>query len=120
MTPARRPRTVERKGAPHHETEIGSACITTSEEDHARTDGDHGRARRRAGCALACADDSRRGRHLTTGEIGLRALLDSLGDAGRADVVLEMAKNDRAELRAHGEQRRDDAVGVLEDLVPLP
>jgi alpha-L-rhamnosidase len=38
-------------------------------------------------------DIDENGGHLTTGEIGLRALLDALGDAGRADVVLDMAKN---------------------------
>jgi alpha-L-rhamnosidase len=47
------------------------------------------------------ADIAKHGQHLTTGEIGLRALLDSLGDAGRADVVLQMAKNPTGPSYAH-------------------
>jgi alpha-L-rhamnosidase len=47
------------------------------------------------------ADIEDRDMHLTTGEIGLRALLDALGDAGRADVVLAMAKNPTQPSYAH-------------------
>jgi alpha-L-rhamnosidase len=39
------------------------------------------------------ADIEQRGNHLSTGEIGLRALFDVLGEAGDADTVLAMALN---------------------------
>ena len=42
------------------------------------------------------ADIAGRGDHLSTGEIGLRALFDVLGEAGDADTVLAMAKNPTA------------------------
>jgi alpha-L-rhamnosidase len=42
------------------------------------------------------SDIAARGNHLSTGEIGLRALFDVLGDAGDADTVLAMATNPTA------------------------
>ncbi|WP_166664100.1 family 78 glycoside hydrolase catalytic domain [Actinophytocola oryzae] len=39
------------------------------------------------------ADIANRGGHLSTGEVGLRALFDVLGEAGDADTVLTMALN---------------------------
>jgi alpha-L-rhamnosidase len=42
------------------------------------------------------ADIAERGNHLSTGEIGLRALFDVLGEAGDADTVLAMATNPTA------------------------
>ncbi|HWM12233.1 MAG TPA: family 78 glycoside hydrolase catalytic domain, partial [Solirubrobacteraceae bacterium] len=42
------------------------------------------------------ADIAERGDHLSTGEIGLRALFDVLGEAGDAETVLAMAKNPTA------------------------
>jgi alpha-L-rhamnosidase len=42
------------------------------------------------------ADIAARGGHLSTGEIGLRALLDSLGAADQADAILALAENPTA------------------------
>jgi alpha-L-rhamnosidase len=42
------------------------------------------------------ADIAERGDHLSTGEIGLRALFDVLGEAGDAETVLAMAENPTA------------------------
>ena len=47
-------------------------------------------------CSPHCARTSRARGHLSTGEIGLRALFDVLGEAGDADTVLAMAKNPTA------------------------
>jgi alpha-L-rhamnosidase len=51
---------------------------------------------REAVLATLRADIAARGDHLSTGEIGLRALFDVLGEAGDADTVLAMAKNPTA------------------------
>jgi alpha-L-rhamnosidase len=51
---------------------------------------------RTAVLAALRADIAARGNHLSTGEIGLRALFDVLGEAGDADTVLAMAKNPTA------------------------
>lgn len=51
--------------------------------------------------AALIADIAARDGHLSTGEVGLRALLDALGDAGRADTVLDIATNPTPPSYAH-------------------
>ncbi|HTE60721.1 MAG TPA: family 78 glycoside hydrolase catalytic domain, partial [Solirubrobacteraceae bacterium] len=51
---------------------------------------------RHAVMAALRADIARNGDHLSTGEIGLRALFDVLGEAGDADTVYAMATNPTA------------------------
>jgi alpha-L-rhamnosidase len=54
-------------------------------------------AEHRAAVLASLRDDiAARGNHLSTGEIGLRALFDVLGDDGDADTVLAMATNPTA------------------------
>lgn len=59
-------------------------------------------------------DDIRsRDNHLSTGEMGLRGMLDALGDAGRADVVLDMALNATVPSTSGGDDVNSGYAGMV-------